>query len=94
MNYIEFNHYSTETFFFLRIAFYTTVSTADSVLIVGGLTMGVPNRSSTIAEYKDGNWSNIGNMNQNRDSHKAITLGSVTMIIGGNSPGGSYLVSA
>ena len=48
--------------------------------------MGNPNRSSTLAQYKDGSWRNIGNMNQNRDSHKAITLGSVAMIIGGNSP--------
>ena len=38
---------------------------------------------STIAEYKDGNWSNIGNMNQGRDNHGSISLRSGIMLVGG-----------
>ena len=45
--------------------------------------------SSTIAEYKDGNWKNIGNLAQARAGHGAITSGSVTMVAGGQSNDGS-----
>jgi len=58
-------------------------------LIIGGWTKGSPSRTSTIAEYKDGNWKNIGNLAQARSGHGAITLGSVTMVAGGQSNDGS-----
>jgi len=60
-------------------------------LIIGGYTEGSldmgesPRRISTIAEYKDGNWKNIGNLAQARSGHRAITSGSVIMIVGGKS---------
>ena len=68
-----------------RISIYATASTDESVLIIGGYTGGSPRYSSTIAEYKDGNWKNIGNLAQARAGHGAITSGSVTMVAGGES---------
>ena len=57
-------------------------------MIIGGYTNGSPYRTSTIAEYKDGNWKNVGNLAQARDGHGAITSGSVTMVAGGYSNDG------
>ena len=72
-----------------RISYYATAQTDESVLIIGGYTYGSPSRISTIAEYKDGNWKNIGNLAQARRGHSAITSGSVTMVASGNSYDGS-----
>ena len=55
------------------------------MLIIGGYTAGSPMYSSTIAEYKDGNWKNVGNLAQARYGHGAITSGSITMVVGGYS---------
>ena len=43
----------------------------------------MPTYTSTIAEYKDGNWKNVGNLAQARYGHGAITSGSITMVVGG-----------
>ena len=61
------------------------------MLIIGGYTNGqYPNQyTSIIAEYKDGNWRNVGALSQARHQHDAITMGSVTMIIGGYPNGGA-----
>ena len=64
-----------------RIAFYATASTSESVLIIGGYNGG--SYISTIAEYKDGSWKNVGNLAQARHAHGAITSGSSTMVVGG-----------
>ena len=69
---------------FLRISNYATASTSEGVLIIGGYTDGSPSYTSTIAEYKDGNWKNLGDLTQSRSSHGAITSGSITMVVGGN----------
>ena len=66
-----------------RIAFYATASTDESVYIIGGYTDGSPDRITTIAEYKDGNWKRAGNLAQARRFHSAITSGSTTMVVGG-----------
>ena len=73
-----------------RIAFFATVSTDDSVYVIGGFTghptedgYAPPMKSSVIAEYRDGSWNNIGNFVQGRDVHGAILLGSSIMIVGG-----------
>jgi len=54
-------------------------------LIIGGYTNGSPYLTSTIAEYKNGNWKNVGNLAQARNGHGAITSGSITMVVGGES---------
>ena len=66
-----------------RIYGYDTVSTDDGVLVIGGATDGSPYQISTVAEYKDGSWRNIGNLARNRFYHKSIKLGSNIMILGG-----------
>ena len=78
--------------FIFRISTYATASTSDSVLIIGGFTNGSPSKTSTIAEYKDGNWRNVGKLAQARQSHGAIASGSVTMVVGGDPISGSTYV--
>ena len=64
---------------------YATVSTDDSVYIIGGFTDGSPSFTSTIAEFKDGNWEAVGHLAEARCVHGSITSGSSTMVIGGQS---------
>ena len=70
----------------LRISYYATASSKESVYIIGGNTaVGSENYSTTIiAEYKNDEWYNVGNLKQSRYAHGAITSGALTMIIGGN----------
>ena len=79
--------------FHFRITNYATTSTEESVLIIGGITNGSPGTNgriiSTIAEYKNGSWKNVGNLAQARNSHGAITSGPFTIIVGGNAYSGS-----
>ena len=68
---------------------YATVSTADSVFIIGGITYGneadgSSSISSSISQYKDDTWSMVGNLQQPRYRHTATLLEqSKIMIIGG-----------
>ena len=73
-----------------RISYYATSSTKESVYIFGGFTndSSTASRTSIIAEYKNGEWYNVGNLRQSRHAHGAITSGSLTMIIGGASADG------
>ena len=74
---------------FLRISYYATTSTEESVYIIGGWLGGnqVPteNRIPVIAKYNSDKWYNTGNIYQSRHNHGVITSGSLTMIIGGQS---------
>ena len=73
--------------FNFRIQDYDTVSTDDSVLIIGGATGGsgtIAYELSVVAEYKDGSWSNIGNLARPRHNFRATKFGSKIMILGGN----------
>ena len=68
---------------YFRISYYASVSTQTSVLIIGGWSNDSP--SSSIVEYKDDKWTVIGNLKQARLGHRAISIGSLVMIIGGYS---------
>ena len=72
---------------FLRIGYYATTSTEESVYIIGGFTLDSSTGYKTpiIAEYKNDVWYNVGSLNQSRHAHGAITSGSLTMVIGGSS---------
>ena len=74
---------------FLRISHYATTSTEESVYIIGGWIAEngrtTDYRTPVIAEYKSDRWYNAGNLYQTRHAHGAITSGSLTMIIGGES---------
>jgi len=50
-------------------------------LVIGGFTDGSPSRASTIAEYKDSKWQNVGNLAQAQYGYGAITSRSVTMVV-------------
>ena len=67
-----------------RISHYATTSTAESVFILGGHE-GITNTYlTTIAEFKNEKWFYIGDLDQGRIQHDAVTSGSYTMIVGGN----------
>ena len=68
--------------FILRISHYATSSTKNSVYIIGGYING-PTNTPIIAQYKNDEWHNVGNLKQTRHGHGAITYGSLTMVIGG-----------
>ena len=85
----NFHRKNTKILSLFRISHYATASTSESVLIIGGYTSGSPSFSSTIAEYKNGSWKNVGNLAKARYSHGAITSGSVTMVVGGWSNNGT-----
>ena len=68
--------------FTFRISHYATSSTENSVYIIGGYAAS-PNNIPIIAQYKNDEWHNVGNLKQGRHGHGAITSGSLTMVIGG-----------
>jgi len=74
-----------------QISMYGTTSTKESVYIIGGFTNVSSEglRTSIIAEYRDDKWNIVGNLKQARQAHGAITSGSLTMIIGGESIDGT-----
>ena len=86
----DFNQFWTDFIFFSRISGYATTSTEESVYIIGGWTgdSSTDSRTPIIAEYKNDQWTNVGNLNQPRHAHSAITSGSLTMVIGGSSTDG------
>ena len=75
-------------FLYFRIHFYATTHTEDSVYIIGGRTGGSPEKTSTIAKYRDDIWTIAGNLKQARYGHEAITVKGRTMIIGGSPASG------
>ena len=73
-----------------RISYYATTSTEESVYIIGGWTADSSNgyRTPIIAEYKNDQWYNVGNLKQSRHAPGAIMSGLLTMVIGGSSTDG------
>ena len=70
-------------YWYYRISLYATASTNESIYIIGGYVGGSASYTSTIAEYKEENWKNVGNLAQARAYHGAITSESTTMSVGG-----------
>ena len=69
------------------IALYAVASTARSAFIIGGWNGRDENSNgistSIVAEFKDGQWTEFGNLLKSRSYHRAITFNGKTMIIGG-----------
>ena len=65
----------------LRICAYATASTNIAAYIIGGYDGS--KRVSTIAEFKNNNWRNIGNLNEPKNSLSAIFHNGEYMIVGG-----------
>ena len=68
---------------FSGIEGYSTAHTSDTVYIIGGWYT-----KNTVAEFKDGAWRKLANLNQGRRGHGSISIGDETMIIGGENTGG------
>ena len=68
----------------LSIFYYATVSLPDSVIVFGGWN----GRSdlSHVAEFSAANasWSKLGDLQQPRHGHSAITNGKTVLVIGGS----------
>ena len=60
------------------IYYYSATQTSDTAYIIGGQYS-----QNVIAEFKNGQWRQLDDLNTGRYRHGSITLGSQTMIIGG-----------
>ena len=80
-----------DLFITFSIAYYATTSTEESVYIIGGYTddSSTGRRTPIIAEYKNDQWFNVGNLHQSRNYHGVITSGGLTMVVGGTSADGN-----
>ena len=66
---------------------YGTTSTASAAYIIGGGIYGrngVFGKASRIAEYRNGEWRNIGRLSMFKREISSISYGDEVMIIGGN----------
>ena len=75
---ISFHKFLHKNHFFSRIAEYSTAHSPDAAYIIGGISVG-----NLVAEFKNGEWRQLDNLNKARDRHASITVGSQTMIVGG-----------
>ena len=64
-----------------RIYRYSATATAQAAYIIGGYTDTAS--INIIAEFRNNQWSNIGSLTRARDHHGSITVGDLTMVIGG-----------
>ena len=67
-----------------RIFGYSTVSTFDSVFIIGGFHWWA---SSSIVKFtEDEVWEHVGNLQYDRHGHNSVLFGSLIFVIGGKNP--------
>ena len=64
-----------------RVHYYSTAATAEAAYIIGGYQSG--SHSQRIAEYKNDQWRDVGNLTQGRYAHGSISVGTKTMVVGG-----------
>ena len=67
------------------VCFYSTAATDDAAYIIGG-NQG-SSSSPTIAEFKNGQWRKLGDLTQGRQVHGSISIGQLTLVVGGNPSG-------
>ena len=70
----------------LRISLYATASTNIAAYIIGGWNGS--KSVTTIAEFKNDNWRNIGNLQERRSELSAIFHDGEYMIVGGYADSG------
>ena len=66
---------------FRVVCYYSTTSTSDAAYLIGGYQDA--GYSTTIAEFKNNQWRKLGDLNQGRNYHGSISVGSRTMVVGG-----------
>ena len=67
----------------LRISHYATASTDSAAYIIGGFNQNY-DIVSTIAEYKNNNWREIGYLNEPKYALSAIFNNGEYIVVGGN----------
>ena len=65
-------------YLFSRIMYYSATHTSNAAYIIGGFYS-----QNIIAEFQNGQWRRLDDLNTGRYVHGSITSGSQTMIIGG-----------
>ena len=78
--------YSGYLFEIFRISDYATASTDSAAYILGGwIGTDIADhwKTSIIAEYKNNEWRNVGNLNEIKSSHSAIFHNGEYFIVGG-----------
>ena len=65
---------------FSKIWGYSSTNTIDAVYIIGGYST-----SNVVAQFKENQWHQLPNLQQGRQGHGSITIGSQTIIVGGSS---------
>ena len=73
---------------------YGIVSRGSHIIIFGGRCDGSNDAASTskIVKYDNNNeWTLVGNLQADRSAHQAISIGSLTMILGGSPTDASIL---
>ena len=73
-----------------RIICYSTASTESAAYFIGGEDVG-GKYFSTIAEFKDDEWRNIGDLVKARSSPSTIIIGDEAVIVGGFAYGAKYV---
>ena len=68
---------------FRRISYYSTTHTSDAAYIIGGFKT-----KNVVAEFINGQWRRLKDLNKGRDSHGSINIGTKTIIIGGEAISG------
>ena len=64
-----------------KIHWYSSTATEEAAYIIGG-SQG-SDYSTTIAEFKNGQWRKLGDLTQGRRAHGSISTDRQTMIVGG-----------
>ena len=64
-----------------KIHWYSSTATEEAAYIIGGSHGS--DYSTTIAEFKNGQWRKLGDLTQGRQVHGSISIGRQTMIVGG-----------
>ena len=70
--------------YLFSIAYSALVSLDNKVVIYGGYEKLPENAVRTVAAFSDGKWTKIGDLNQRRDSHNGVVLGTDVIIVGGH----------
>ena len=63
---------------------YSTAQSSDTAYIIGGSYS-----ENIIAEFKESQWRRLNDLSRPRERHGSITVGTKTMVVGGNFLGGS-----
>ena len=70
---------------FRKIYVYSTAATDEAAYIIGGLQGS--RYSRTIVQFKNDQWSKLGDLIHGRDFHASISIGPKTMVVGGMTTG-------